>query len=479
MMYDVLIVGGGITGCMTAYKLAKYDLKVGILEGKSDVAMGATKANSAIVHAGFDAQPGTLKATLNVLGCAEMPAIAKELDVPYRNNTSLVLAFDEGQKKALEGLKQRGEANGVPQLSIIDAAELQAIEPNVAPNAVAALRAGSAGIVCPYELCIAAAENAVLNGNDVILNSPVTEIVRQGDHFEVTAGGRNYRARYLINAAGVHADGIAAIAGEKDFPLTIIPRRGEYMLLDKEQGGMTDATLFTLPTEKGKGVLVSPTVDGNLLVGPNAYAIDDADDTSTTAEGLEEIGMGVKQMVPNVNLRAVITSFAGVRPTPSTGDFYIKPSEQIIGLLHLAGIESPGLASSPAVAEMAVKLLGNMGLALKERENYLSGRPTPIRFRELSDEDKAAIIEKDRCYAKIICRCEQITEGEIVAAIRRPIPATDIDMVKRRTRAGMGRCQGGFCSPRVTEIIARERKLALTDITKKGEGSALLTDKRA
>ncbi len=478
MMYDVLIIGGGIVGCMTAYRLARYDLRIAIIEKESDVAMGATKANSAIVHAGFDAEPGTLKARFNVLGCAQMPEIAKKLHVPYQNNTSMVLAYGEEQEKHLQMLKTRGETNGVPMLSVISGDEARKLEPNISPDVTAALLAGSAGIVCPYELCIAAAENAALNGADVILNSPVERVERIDGGFTVCSGQQCYTARYLVNAAGVHSDKIAKLCGERDFPMHIIPRRGEYMLMDKDQGGMAKATLFMVPSEKGKGVLISPTVDGNLLIGPNAYKIDDGDDTATTAEGLDEIAAGAKHMVPSVNTRAVITSFAGVRPTPDTGDFYIKPSEQVPGLLHLAGIESPGLASSPAIGAYAAELLSEMGLTLTEKTDYIEGRPEPIRFRELSDEEKTAVIAKDRRDAKIICRCEQITEGEIVAAVHRPVPADNIDMVKRRTRAGMGRCQGGFCSPRVAEIIARERNMALTDITKKGKGSKLLTGER-
>lgn len=478
MIYDVIIIGGGITGCMTAYRLAEYNVKAAVVEAADDVAMGATKANSAIVHAGFDAENGTLKAELNVRGCKQMKEIVRKLDVPYKNNTSLVLAFSEEEKEKLQILYDRGVSNGVPELEIIGRDELKKLEPNVSDECVAALKAGTAGIVCPYELCIAAAENANLNGIDFYFDSKITSIEKKDGVFCVSAGEKIFKARFLVNAAGAHSDEIAVIAGEKDFPMHIIPRRGEYMLLDKEQGGMSSATLFMVPSERGKGILVSPTVDGNLIVGPNAYKIDDKDDTATTNAGLSEIAEGAKRIMPGLNLRAVITSFSGVRPTPDTGDFYIKPSKQIPGLLHLAGIESPGLASSPAVGERAVELLEKMGLRLEKKADYIEGRPERIRFRELDDEGKKKIIEKNPLYAKIICRCEQITEGEIVDAVKRPLGARDVDMVKRRTRAGMGRCQGGFCSPRVTEIIARELGIPLVEVTKRGKGSNILTGKK-
>lgn len=481
MNYDVCIIGAGITGAMTARKLAKYDLSVAVLEAAGDVAMGATKANSAIVHAGFDAEEGTLKARLNVAGCAMMPAECAELDVPYDNCGSLVCAYSEDEIRHLEKLLARGIANGVPDLRIVGQEELRQMEPKISPDAVAALWAPTAGIVCPYELCIAACEHAAVNGAQFYLNFHVVSVVKEDGLFVVSDGDRTVRAKYLVNACGVHSAEMACIAGEENFPIRIIPRRGEYMLLDRAEGETAEHVLFSCPSANGKGILVSPTVDGNLILGPTATAIDDPDDTATTEAGLSQVADGARHLVPGVNTRAVITQFSGVRPTPvgadgdiTKSDFYIHVSEQIPGLLHLAGIESPGLASSPAVGEYAVELLAGMGLELKERENYQPGRPEKIRFRELSDAERSAVIAKNPLYGKIICRCETVTEGEIVDAIHRPLGARDLDMVKRRTRAGMGRCGSGFCSPRTVEILARELDVPMDEITKCGGGSVIL-----
>ncbi len=481
MNYDVCIIGAGITGAMTARKLAAYDVSVAVLEAAGDVAMGATKANSAIVHAGFDAEEGTLKARLNVAGCAMMPAECAELDVPYDNCGSLVCAYSEEEIRHLEKLLARGIANGVPGLRIVGGEELRQMEPKISPDAVAALWAPTAGIVCPYELCIAACEHAAINGAQFYLNFPVVSIAKEDGLFVVSDGEQVIRARYLVNACGVHSAEMAQLAGEENFPIRIIPRRGEYMLLDRAEGETAGHVLFSCPSANGKGILVSPTVDGNLILGPTAAAIDDPDDTATTEAGLSLVQTGARHLVPGVNTRAVITQFSGVRPTPvgadgdiTKSDFYIHVSEQIPGLLHLAGIESPGLASSPAVGEYAVELLAGMGLKLDKKENYMTGRPEKIRFRELTDEERSTVIAKNPLYGKIICRCETVTEGEIVDAIHRPIGARDLDMVKRRTRAGMGRCGSGFCSPRTVEILARELGVPMDEITKCGGGSVIL-----
>jgi len=474
MQYDIIIIGAGITGCMTAYKLARYRLRVAVVERSADIAMGATRANSAIVHAGFDPEPGTLKAKLNANGCMQIREIARILNVSYKNNGTLVLGFSEEEMDHVGQLMDWGKQNGVPDLELLNAEELAALEPNVSANALGALRAPTAGIVCPYGLAIAVAENAALNGTDFYFDFPVTKIDRTETGFSVSDGKTTLSARYVVNAAGTHAEDIAAIAGEQDFPAKSLPRRGEYMLLDKTVGGMISHTLFAVPGKLGKGIILSPTVDGNLIMGPNAHLVD-KDDTSTTADGLAEITRGASRLVDRLDTRAVITQFAGVRPNCVLGDFYLKPSEQIPGLLHLAGIESPGLASSPAVADYAVNLLTEMGLELTERENYIPTRPDQPKFTELSDEEKRALIEKNPAYGKIICRCETITEGEIIDAIRRPLGARNLDMVKRRTRAGMGRCQGGFCSPRVAEILARELGIPMDKITKNGGESYILT----
>lgn len=479
-IYDIVIIGAGVTGSLLAHKLAKYELDIAVVEAGCDVASGASRANSAIVHAGFDAVSGTLKARLNALGCAQLPELAKQLDVPYKNNTSLVVGFGEEDEETLKELLERGRKNGVPKLEIIDSKRLHELEPNIAPDATAALLAPTAGIICPYDLTMAAAENAAVNGAEFFFEFKADAIEYLEGVITVRSGDRCIKAKYAANCAGVHADEVARLA-DSSFPVSIIPRRGEYMVLDKSEGKTVSATVFTVPGKAGKGILVTPTVDGNLLVGPNAHEIPEKDDTSTTAAGLDEICEGAKRMVPSVNLRAVITSFSGVRPTPNSGDFHIEPSRTVPTLLNLVGIESPGLASSPAVAEYAVEMLEKMGVKLEAREDYNPYRTQNGHmqkpFRELSDEEKTELCKREPAYARIVCRCETITEGDILAAIRRPLGAKTVDMVKMRTRAGMGRCQGGFCSPRVVELLARELGVSVEEIRKRDRGSDILMGK--
>jgi len=476
-IYDVVIIGAGVTGSMLAHKLAKYKLSVAVVEEGSDVASGCSRANSAIVHAGFDAANGTLKALLNVRGCAELPELAHQLDVHYQRNTSLVVGFGEEDEEMLQVLLERGTKNGVPGLEIIDSKKLHELEPNLSPDATAALLAPSAGIICPYDLTMAAAENAAINGTEFFLDFAVRSITSDNGIISVSSGERTVRARFAANCAGVHSDEIARMA-DPNFPIKLIPRRGEYMVLDKAEGKTVSATIFMVPSKAGKGILVSPTVDGNLLVGPNAHEVDFKEDTSTTAAGLDEISAGARRLVPGVNLRAVITSFSGVRPTPTTDDFHIEPSAAMGNFLNLVGIESPGLASSPAVASYAVEKLEAVGLVLEERTDYNPYRTENGHmrkpFRELSDEEKAELCKADPSYAKMICRCETITEGDIRAAIRRPIGATTVDGVKMRTRAGMGRCQGGLRPPRVVEILAEELGVTVDEIRKRDRGSDIL-----
>jgi len=480
MIYDVLIIGAGITGTMTARRLAAYDLRVAVAEAGSDVAWGATKANSAIVHAGYDCVPGTLKAKLNVRGCAMMEEVCETLGVAYKKCGSHVVAFGEEDEATLRELYARGEANGVPGMKILTQAELREMEPNIAPEATASLWAPSAGIVCPYGLAIAAAENAATNGVDFTFDFEVTDVSRVGDIYYVTNGSNTIAARRIVNAAGVHSARLAEILGEHDFPVDITPRRGEYIVMDKNCADVVNATLFVAPSERGKGILVARTVDGNLIIGPNANVVEDDGDTSVTAAGLAEITEGALKLVPTVNTRNSITNFAGVRATPSTHDFYIRRSEQLTGVIHAVGVESPGLASSPATAEYIVNLLAEDGLALTPKADYIptrraDGNPKP--FREMTDAERAAAIAENPAYGRIICRCETVTEGDLLDAMRSPIPAKDIDMLKRRTRAGMGRCQGGFCSPRAAVLLADEQTVSLENITKGGRGSWLVYDR--
>jgi len=457
---------------MTAYRLAAYKLKTAVVEAYGDVSMGATKANSAIVHAGFDAECGTLKAKLNVEACAEMPALAKLLDVEYNQCGSLVSAFSEKEEEKIKELYNRGIKNGVPDLEIVRGERLHKMEPNLSRDVVSALYAPTGGIICPWGLTIAAAESAAVHGTDFYFNFRVNKITKTDDVFTVSCDNRSLQAYRIVNAAGVWGDYIASVAGEQDFPIRITPRRGEYMILDKSYD-TANHILFSIPSEKGKGILVSPTVHGNVIVGPNAYAIDDKEDKSTTADGLKEISDGAVRLVPSLNLKTVITSFSGIRPTPNAHDYFIEPSETVVGLVHAVGIESPGFACGPALGNYIVKKLEETGLKLEKREDYTGARPPILKFNYLDDEGKRKLIESNPNYAKIVCRCETITEGEIIDAINRPIPALDLDAVKRRTRAGMGRCQGGFCSMRVAAIIERETG---SSVTKHGGKSWVLGD---
>ena len=477
--FDVVIIGAGITGCMTAYMLAGYDLRVAVLERGPDVAVGATGANSAIVHAGFDPKPGTVKAALNAKGARMLLEIARKLGVKHRVNGAYVMAFnDEDERAHVKQLIEWGKLNGVEKLEFLEGDEVRAREAAVSDNVTCALFAPESGIVCPYGLAIAVAEVAAVNGTGFFFGFEAKKIEKDPENgvFSVSDGnGRTVRADYIVNAAGTHAEDIAFLCGEDDFPARALPRRGEYMLLDKNCGSMINSTLFACPGKMGKGIILSPTADGNIILGPNAHDVG-KDDTFTTPEGLEEIVRGASRLVKKLDTRPVITQFAGVRPNCVLGDFYLKASEKVPGLIHLAGIESPGLASSPAVALTGVGLLEDAGLKLRERKNYIPDRPPHIEFRELSDEEKDALVRRDPSYGRVICRCENITEGEILDAIRRPLGARTVDMVKRRTRAGMGRCQGGFCMPRVIGILSRELGVPMTEIRKSDGDSVFVPE---
>lgn len=469
-MYDVAIIGAGVVGSACARVLSRYQLSVALVEKAADVAMGASRANSAIVHAGYDCKPGTLMARFNVAGNALYDTWCRELDVPLVRCGSLVLAFDEEDEKQLATLMEYGKANGVPGLSIISGEEVLKMEPNINPEVKSALLAKTGGITCPYEMTQACADNAKENGVEIITDFAVTAISR-GDHFEITAeDGRKISARYIVNAAGLYADDISKLAGGEAFEIT--PRQGEYMLLDRSAGQVVKTVIFQTPSKMGKGILVSPTVDGNLFAGPTARDTNDKTDTATTVEGMAEIRKFSRKSVPSIPLNRVITSFTGIRATPHPHDFIIGVSEKQPGLIQCAGICSPGLTSAPAIAQYVPELLEKAGLELKEKESYNPNRKHIKRFAHMTDEERKQAIAEDPRYGRVICRCETITEAEIVQAIARG--ARTLDGVKRRCRAGMGRCQGGFCAPRVMEIISRETGIPMCELTKFGGRSKLL-----
>ena len=450
MIYDVAIAGAGVIGAMVARELSRYQLRVCVLEKGNDVACGASKANSGIIHGGFDPEPGTLKAELNVAGVPLLYKAAEELGVPCKNNGSLVVAFGPEQEKTLQMLYARGVKNGVEKMQLLSSSAARALEPQLSKNITAALLVPTAGIICPYELTVAALGNAMDNGAALFLNFNITAVQKR-QHFTVTAqNGQTVQAKYFINCAGGGADAVAAAAGEPFFK--IIPRAGEYLLLDKTQGSTVAHTVFGVPDENGKGVLVSPTVDGNLLLGPTAHEVPSASCTGTTQNGLNTVQSLAQKSVPGVQLRAVITSFAGVRASVKDGDFIITPSKTVPGLIHAAGIDSPGLTASVAIARRVVTLAQNCGLALKPSPNFNPRRKNPHAFRAMSVEEKDAYIKKHPEYGKIICRCEGVSEGEVKAALRQNPKPQDLDGVKRRTRSGMGRCQGGFCTPYILQL---------------------------
>lgn len=474
MKYDVAVVGAGVVGALIARALSRTDLHVVLLEKYNDVAMGTTKANSAIVHGGFDAANGTLKAKLNVRGTELMPQLCETLDVPYRNNGSLVLAFSDEEMQHVHALYERGLKNGVPRLSVLDKSAVLELEPHVSGEVVGALLSETAGIVCPYELTIAAAENAVENGVEFVRNCAVTAIDKKADGFTLQTTCGAIEAAYIVNAAGIHSDDIARMIG--DDRISLVARKGEYYLLDKAYGYLADHTIFQCPNKMGKGVLVTPTVDGNLLIGPSALDVDDKEDVDTTAKGLQFVVEKAKRSVPELNLRGAITSFAGLRAHPTTDDFIIGFSEKSDRFVNVAGIESPGLSAAPAIAEMVYEMLLEKTMA-SERVDFKPGRKAPVRFRNMTKAEREALIAKNKAYGRVICRCETITEGEILDAIHAPAGARDVDGVKRRTRAGMGRCQGGFCGSKVVEILSRELGVPMNEITKFGGNSKILFEK--
>ena len=470
--FDVIIIGAGVVGAAIARELSRYELKVALLEKNPDVSFGTTKANSGVIHAGYDPHPEKIMARLNVKGTALYPNLCEELDVPFKNTGSLVIAFP-GEEKALDELLERGKKNGVPGLKIIGKDELLRLEPKINKNASRALYAPTAGIISPYELTIALVENAVMNGVELYLNTETTDIeVKEGKaKAVVTTKGRFY-ADYIINAAGLFADEISKMAGIDYFKIT--PRKGEYLLFDKKIK-LVSRPCFPIPTEITKGILVNITVEGNPLIGPNAQDVELKDDIATTREGLQEVIKGARKLVPEIPMKYVIRNFAGLRAIPSTGDFIIEAYKEVKGFINVAGICSPGLSAAPAIALELVEILKNEGLKLKEKRDFNPRRKKRIRFRELPDKEKERLIKEDPRYGHIICRCETVTEREVIDAIREG--ATTVDGIKFRTRAGMGRCQGGFCLPRIILLLARELGIEPVKITKYG-GASVITPLR-
>ena len=470
-MYDVIIIGAGVSGSAVARELSRYRIKVCVLEKEEDVCCGTSKANSGIVHAGYDAAEGSLMAKLNVRGNEMMEALARDLDIPFKRTGSLVICLHEEDQPQLQTLYERGGRNGVPGLRILGREELKDMEPNISDEACAALYAPTAGIICPFELNIAMAENAAMNGVEFRFNTEVQDLKSTEKGWEIYTSQGVCETRYVVNAAGVYADVFHNMVSKNKIHIT--PRRGDYCLLDKSAGSHVGRTIFALPGKYGKGVLITPTVHGNLLVGPTAVDIEDKEETNTTKEGLDEIIKKAGMNIKNLPMRQVITSFAGLRAHEDGHEFIIGEVKDARGFIDCAGIESPGLTSSPAIGEMVGNLIRDK-MNLEEKEDFISIRKGVLNPNTLDREQRNFLIQEKPEYGNIVCRCEMITEGEIIDAIQRPLGARSLDGIKRRTRAGMGRCQTGFCSPKTMEVLARELHIPISEVTKSGGNSGII-----
>lgn len=475
MKYDVVVIGGGVIGCAVARELSRYQVKACVVEREEDVCSGTSKANSAIVHGGFDAEPGSLKAKFNILGSQMMEELSKELDFDYKRNGSLVLCFAEEDKPALEALYEKGVKNGVKGMSIISGDEVRKREPNIEDTVVAALDVPSGGIVCPFGLTIALAENACDNGVEFQFLTEVETIEKEAEGYVLKTSKGEIHTACVVNAAGVYSDQIHNFVSEKKLHITA--RKGDYCLLDKEAGSLVSHTIFQLPTKMGKGVLVSPTVHGNLLTGPTATDIENKEQTATAAEELDSLMSRASLSVKGIPFRQVITSFAGLRAHEDGDDFVIGEISDAPGFFDAAGIESPGLSSAPAIGQWLAEKVAEK-LNAKKKEDWNGTRKGIVRPELLSKEERAELIRKNPAYGTIICRCESVSEGEILDAITRTLGAKSLDGIKRRVRQGMGRCQAGFCTPRTMEILSRELGIRMEEVCKNAPGSEMLTGQK-
>jgi len=470
--YDVIIIGGGVVGCWIARELSRYALAVALIEKETDVGAGTSKANSAIVHTGFDAPPGSLESRLVAEGNRLYEEASLELDIPFRRVGALMVATTPEELEILEGYLERGRKNGVTDLRRVPPDELLAMEPNVNPCALGAILIRRESIICPFTAVIAPAENAAVNGVRFLLGTEVTGIeVSDGRVRGVLTDQGRLAASFVVNAAGLFGDDVWAMACESDFRVT--PRKGEFYVLDREVGDFVNHIILPVPTPISKGILCAPTIDGNLIIGPTAQDILDKTDTSTTAEGLEKVRNGAMKLLPRLPVERTITQYAGLRAAGNRPDYEIGPVPGVKGFINAVNIRSTGLTSAPAVARLVASVLAGEGLRLTPKTGFNPYRKGITRFSQLGPEERARLIARDRRYGNVICRCETVTEAEVVEAVRRPLGARDLDGVKRRTRAGTGRCQSGFCCPRVVEILARELVADRRRLTKNGPGSEL------
>jgi glycerol-3-phosphate dehydrogenase len=458
-MEDVCIIGAGVVGLNIARELAKYQVKVCVLERNEDVGCGCSKANSGIVHGGYSDEPGTLKAELCVKGNRMYEQLEQELNFGYRKTGSLVLAFAEEELPTLRQLHDYGTQNGVQGLQLLSGDQARVMEPHLSPHVIGALYCENAGVASPYEFAIALAENAVQNGVVLKLKQEVQRIEPVKEGFRLfTHTGDSVTARYVINAAGIHSDKVASMLGIEDYRLT--PRRGQYIVLDKDQSYLVKSVIFQVPSRLGKGILVTTTYHGNLMIGPNAEEIDDKDDVGTDDQTLAQVAQTARKSVPDINLKRALRSFAGNRPVSKLKDWVINES-RVSRFINLVGIDSPGLTSSPAIAKKVVDILLHTGLELKTNPEFNPYRK-PIIIKK--GADFAGHTDAIQPTERLICRCEKVTEAEIIDSLHRGIEVRSVDAVGRRTRAGYGSCQGNFCGPRVRELIARELGIPVEEV---------------
>ena len=472
-IYDVAVIGAGIVGCAVARELSRYKLSAVVLEKYAEISTGSSEANSGIVHAGYDPEPGTLKARFNVEGARMYPELCRELHVPYEQTGALVVAYSDDEVATLRKLLERGIQNGVEKLRIVSQPELSQLEPELSGNAIAALFAETSGIVCPYGITFALADDAAANGVEFLREHGVESIRRLDGCYELTTAQGVINAKTVVNAAGLYSDVINNMVSTDK--LTIKPSRGQYWLIDRSLEGAIKHTLFRTPTALGKGILVTPTVDGTLLIGPNAEAINNKSDVGTTSDGLDKVFREAQITWPTVNKKSFIASFAGNRAKGDRGDFVIGEAPDAEGFYNAAAIESPGLTSAPAIGKYLAELISEkLGAARKPADDIVPFSPPAKPFSRMTNKERHEAIRRDPDYGSMICRCENITEAEIRDSIRRPVGAVTIDGIKHRTRTGMGRCQGGFCTPRVVDILCEELGIKPEEVTRDGKGSELL-----
>ncbi|MBP0000713.1 MAG: NAD(P)/FAD-dependent oxidoreductase [Cyanobacteria bacterium SID2] len=473
MRYDVIVIGGGVIGCSIVRELSRYALSTALIEKESEVGFGTSKANSGIIHGGHHSNPNTLKGKLEWQGNQRWDRLCDELGFGFKRIGELTVALEVEQLQTLEKLKHQGEEKGVPGLELWDANRIHIEEPNLTHDAIAALFAPTTGVINPYEACFGLADNACLNGVELYTDSPVTHLDFDGETWNVRTLHQTLQTRFVLNAAGLYADKIAEMAGVRTF--RIRPRKGEEYLLDKRLQGFVKRVIFPCPTPVSKGILVIPTFDGTIMVGPTAQMVDDKEDLTTSAEGGQKVFDSVRRIAPGISPRDCIAEFAGLRAVADGEDFIIGPTAKK-GFVNVAGIQSPGLTAAPSIADLVVEILKDEGLVMPEKEDFISSIPKPIHFASLSTEDQIELTQRNPSYGRIVCRCELVSEGEILDAIHRG--ARTLDGIKFRTRAGMGRCQGGFCTGRCMELLVRKLGIPMTEITKRGGESWVVRQRK-